>query len=76
MTLIDVPISGEEHKSQLKQLQTDIEVLDHKIKQYVNHLRYTRKWRTRAIKKAIVKQFGKQITDIDVNCFNDDSWIY
>jgi hypothetical protein len=59
-------ISGDTPKPELKQLQQDIELLDHKIKAHVNHLRYTRKWKTRAIKKSITKTFGQQITDIDV----------
>jgi hypothetical protein len=68
---VNLAISGEspnlkEPLIELKQLQQDIELLDHKIKAHVNHLRYTRKWKTRAIKKSITKTFGQQITDIDV----------
>jgi hypothetical protein len=59
-------LPGKSITPELKQLQQDIELLDHKIKAHVNHLRYTRKWKTRAIKKSITKTFGQQITDIDV----------
>ncbi len=63
-SLIEEPILSVDAK-QLKQLQQDIELLDHKIKAHVNHLRYTRRWKTRAIKKSITREFGKQINEID-----------